>query len=590
MASVPESASPGKARTDSFDVVLPGQLPTADSLLALADSENFTVAARVLPRRIRRHLMAVYGYARLVDFAGDEAYGSREALLDLLESDLKRIYHGTPRIPLLRAMAPTVQQCDVPRETLQRLIDANRQDQRVHRYATTEELLDYCTLSANPIGELVLRIFGRARPENIALSDQVCTALQLLEHCQDLAEDFGKGRIYLPTADLERFSCTEQDLIAPRASPELRALVWFEVTRAGEMLDGAARLVSHLDGLARLAVAGYVAGGRATVRAFADAGHDPLRTEVRPNRLRVVGEWARLSVSSPRPPQPADRVLSAYRHCEEITRTQARNFSYGIRLLPGPKRRAMSAIYAFARRIDDIGDGDLPPEDKLRRLEQAREDVHSISTGASDPVLVALADTDRRMPIDLKAFDDLIDGCEADVRDTRYDTFDELLGYCRCVAGSVGRLSLGVFGCADHASAEPQADALGVALQLTNILRDVLEDRRADRIYLPRQDLEKFGVHLDLDADGMLTDGSANLAGLVRFEARRAQQWYRQGLQLLPMLDHRSRACCASMAGIYRELLQTIATSPRSAMRQRMSLSTPRKAGVALRSLAGVTP
>ena len=138
MASVPDSASPGKARTDSFDVVLPGQLPAADSLLALADSENFTVAARVLPRRIRRHLMAVYGYARLVDYAGDEACGSREALLDLLESDLKRIYHGTPRIPMLRALAPTVHECEVPRETLQRLIEANRQDQRVQRYATLE--------------------------------------------------------------------------------------------------------------------------------------------------------------------------------------------------------------------------------------------------------------------------------------------------------------------------------------------------------------------------------------------------------------------------------------------------------------------
>lgn len=590
MASVPESASPGKTRTDSFDVVLPGQLPAADSLLALANSENFTVAARVLPPRIRRHLLAVYGYARLVDYAGDEAAGSREALLDLLEADLKRVYHGTPRIPLLRALGPTVHECGVPRETLQRLIEANRQDQRVHRYTTLGDLLDYCTLSANPIGELVLRIFGQALPENIALSDRVCTALQILEHCQDVAEDFGRGRIYLPTVDLESFSCPEQDLLAPRATPELRALVWFEVTRAGEMLDEAARLVTRLDGLARLAVAGYVAGGRATVRAFADAGHDPLRTAVRPNRLRAVGEWARLSVAPPRPPQPADRVLSAYRHCEEITRREARNFSYGIQLLPGPKRRALSAVYAFARRIDDVGDGDLPAEDKLVRLQRAREDLRAVSTSAADPVLVALADADRQLPIDLGAFDDLIDGCEADVRGTRYDTFDELLHYCRCVAGSVGRLSLGVFGCSEQARAEPMADALGVALQLTNILRDVLEDRREGRIYLPRRDLEKFGVHLELDESGALTDGQANLAGLVRFEARRAQSWYAEGLQLLPLLDHRSRACCASMAGIYRELLRTIASRPRQAMRQRMSLSAPHKARVALRSLAGVAP
>ena len=590
MASVPESAFPGKTRTDSFDVVLPGQLPAADSLLALADSENFTVAARVLPPRIRRHLLAVYGYARLVDYAGDEAAGSREALLDLLEADLKRIYHGTPRIPLLRALAPTVHECGVPQETLQRLVEANRQDQRVSRYAALDDLLAYCALSANPIGELVLRIFGQALPENIALSDRVCSALQILEHCQDVAEDFERGRIYLPTVDLERFSCAEQDLVAPRATSELRALIWFEVTRAGEMLDEAARLVTRLDGLARLAVAGYVAGGRATVRAFADAGHDPLRTAVRPNRLRVVGEWAKLSVSAPRTPGPADRVQSAYQHCEEITRAEARNFSYGIQLLPGPKRRALSAVYAFARRIDDIGDGDLPAADKLMRLQRAREDLQAVGPSAIDPVLVALDDAHRRMPIDLTAFDDLIDGCEADVRGTRYDTFDELLHYCRCVAGSVGRLSLGVFDCSDHARATPMADALGVALQLTNILRDVLEDRRGGRIYLPQQDMDKFGVSLELDATGALTDGRANLAGLVRFEARRAQTWYAEGLQLLPLLDHRSRACCASMAGIYRQLLRAISARPRQAMQQRMSLSAPQKAAVAVRSLAGVRP
>lgn len=589
MASVPDSASFGKAPPDSFDVVLPGQLPDAEALLALADSENFTVAARVLPRRVRRHLMAIYGYARLVDYAGDEACGSRDSLLDLLDSDLKRIYGGTPRVPLIRALAPTVHECGIPRDVLGRLISANRQDQRVRRYRTFDDLVEYCGLSANPVGELVLHVFGRARPDLVGLSDQICTALQILEHCQDVAEDFAQDRVYLPTADLERFCCPETDLAAPSATPELRGLIWFEVERAREMLDGASSLVGRLDGLARLAVAGYVAGGRATVRAFGSAGHDPLGTEVRPNRLRALGEWARLSVSDGRPTSPAERVASAYRHCEEITRAQARNFSYGIRLLPGPKRRALSAVYAFARRIDDIGDGDLPQEQKLRRLEQARKDVRSATINSSDPVLVALADTDRRTPIQLQAFDDLIDGCEADVREVRYETFDELLHYCRCVAGSVGRLSLGVFGTSDWATAAPLADALGVALQLTNVLRDVLEDRREGRIYLPEQDLQTFGVRLELGEDGTLTDPYANLAGLIRFEADRAQRWYAEGTRLLPLLDHRSRACCASMAGIYHELLRSIVADPRAAMTRRVSLPGRRKALVAAQSLAGIT-
>ncbi|WP_246195539.1 presqualene diphosphate synthase HpnD [Halopolyspora algeriensis] len=282
------------------------------------------------------------------------------------------------------------------------------------------------------------------------------------------------------------------------------------------------------------------------------------------------------------------RVRSAYRRCEEITRREAKNFSYGISLLPGPKRRALSAVYAFARRIDDIGDGERPDEDKLAGLDHARDELRSADTDSADPVLVALADTARRMSVPLEVFDELIEGCEADVRGRRYETFDELLHYCRCVAGSVGRLSLAVFGDDDSPTARARADALGVALQLTNILRDVLEDRRNGRVYLPRQDMERFGVRLDLTEDGMPADDPAALAELIRFEAGRAEQWYAEGLLLLPMLDHRSRACCAAMAGIYHELLRRITDDPRTVLRTRVSLPSRQKIAVAARSLAGM--
>jgi phytoene synthase len=279
-------------------------------------------------------------------------------------------------------------------------------------------------------------------------------------------------------------------------------------------------------------------------------------------------------------------VEQAYRECERITRTQAKNFSYGIRLLPGPKRRALSAIYSFARRIDDIGDGDLGRDAKLRELDQARTELHSAGPESRDPVLVGLIHAASTLPIRLAVFDELIEGCEADVRGVRYRTFDDLLHYCRCVAGSIGRLSLGVFGTADRDTAEQRADALGVALQLTNILRDVHEDRLNGRVYLPDEDLDHFGVDLDSATNG---DRQA-WAGLIRFQAERADAWYAEGLRLLPMLDRRSRACCASMAGIYRELLQRIAADPHAAIRHRASLPGWRKAGVAARSLAGMAP
>ncbi|TMR39765.1 presqualene diphosphate synthase HpnD [Actinomadura geliboluensis] len=280
---------------------------------------------------------------------------------------------------------------------------------------------------------------------------------------------------------------------------------------------------------------------------------------------------------------------SAYRHCENIVRTQARNFSYGIRLLPPPKRRALSAVYAFARRIDDIGDDhDAPPATRLARLAAERERLADAAAHPSDPVLVALSDAARRYPIPLEAFGELIDGCEADVRGASYDTFDDLLWYCRCVAGAVGRLSLGVFGTSDPDTAVPRADALGVALQLTNILRDVREDGLSGRVYLPAKDLVRFGCTLERDGSGRLTDDPGRLAGLIRFEANRAEEWYATGLQLLPMLDRRSSACAGAMAGIYRHLLRRIKADPLTALDTRTSLPTWEKAAVSAMAMSGV--
>jgi phytoene synthase len=289
----------------------------------------------------------------------------------------------------------------------------------------------------------------------------------------------------------------------------------------------------------------------------------------------------------------AIEVRAAYQQCEQITRTQARNFSYGIRLLPAAKRRALSAVYAFARRIDDIGDGALPAADRLAALAEARRSVSALGGPAAgrsgDPVLVALADAARQFAIPLGAFGELIDGCEADVRGTTYATFDDLEHYCRCVAGSIGRLSLGVFGCRDAAVAAPLADALGVALQLTNILRDIREDFGNGRVYLPAEDLDRFGAVLAPDGSGELIADSRQ-EDVVRFEAERARGWYATGLRLMPLLDRRSAASAGAMAGIYLRLLEHISAAPAAALQRRLSLSTGEKALVAARSLAGRWP
>jgi phytoene synthase len=282
-------------------------------------------------------------------------------------------------------------------------------------------------------------------------------------------------------------------------------------------------------------------------------------------------------------------LTEAYRECERITWSQARNFAYGIRLLPPAKRRGLAVIYAFARRIDDIGDGtlpgqkaDMPAEEKIAALEEARQAVlHLSQPDGHDPVLLALADVKRNFPVPMEAFGELIDGCVADVRGTRYETFDDLHYYCRCVAGSIGRLSLGIFGTShDLDEASRLADSLGVALQLTNILRDIREDHQNGRIYLPAEDLAKFDVDLDAPSP-------SQFARLVDYEAERARDWYATGWQLLPMLDRRSAACTGAMAGIYRQLLERIAAQPGAVLSSRVSLSTGEKAMVAVRALAG---
>ena len=274
---------------------------------------------------------------------------------------------------------------------------------------------------------------------------------------------------------------------------------------------------------------------------------------------------------------------AAYRACEEITRREAKNFGYGIRLLRVPERHALSSVYALARRIDDIGDGTAAAADKLVELERVREHQHPIASESEDPVLVAVAAADRLYQLPLNAFDELIDGCERDVRGTTYATFDELVVYCRLVAGSIGRLSLAVFGTADPRAVE-LADDLGVALQLTNILRDVLEDRRNGRVYLPAADAAALGCPPDLS-------GSAEvLADLVALECARVHEWFERGLQLLPFLDRRSRACVGAMAGIYHRLLARIERDPLAVTQGRLSLPASEKVWIAGKCMIGARP
>lgn len=272
-------------------------------------------------------------------------------------------------------------------------------------------------------------------------------------------------------------------------------------------------------------------------------------------------------------------IDDAYQWCEGITRREAKNFAYGIRLLHPPERKAMSAVYALARRIDDIGDGTDSPEEKLAGLQLVRKDIEALDPKTNDPVLAAVADAHHRYELPMECFGEIIDGCEMDVNGTSYESIDDLVKYCRNVAGSVGRLSLAIFGTDQPSVAAPLADSLGVALQLTNILRDVLEDRALGRVYLPSQDALRVGCAPDLS-------GSADeIARLVAYECGRAEQWFAEGLELLPLLNPRSRACVGTMSGIYRRLLVRIERNPFAVTQGRVSVPIIEKVSVAITSL-----
>jgi phytoene synthase len=283
---------------------------------------------------------------------------------------------------------------------------------------------------------------------------------------------------------------------------------------------------------------------------------------------------------------PALEIEHAYRRCEAITREQAANFFYGIRLLPRSKRQAMSAVYAFARRVDDIGDGELDRAAKLEALESERRLIADLAAGgpetAQDPVAVGLGHAYRHYGLPLDALEQLVDGVQADVLGTTYETFDELLVYCRQVAGSIGRLCLAIFTGAterDGNGAAALADDLGVAMQLTNIIRDIREDRDRGRVYLPAEDLRRFGC------EDLFAASRHDAAALIRFEADRAAEWFDHGLELVELLDRRSAACVLAMTGIYRGILDRIALDPTEVLDRRISLPVWEKAWVAARSL-----
>jgi phytoene synthase len=532
---------------------------------ARARGENFPVASFLAPAWARQHLRAIYGFARLVDTLGDEAPGDRLALLEELERELD----GPPETEVMRRVHMTIEAQSLPLEPFRRLIEANRIDQSKARYETWEEVREYCTYSADPVGRLVLGVYGRLdEPALVEMSDAVCTGLQLVNFLQDPPRDLKLGRVYLPQEDLRRFGLVEEELAGP-GSERFRSLARFESERARSLLDHGFSLASALGGRPGRSVALFARGGIAALEALERADYDVFTHRPSPSAF-ALGRLALEELSRP------SKTAIAYAQALRITRREARSFAWGIRILPRPKQRAVAALYAFARRVDDIADDpSLSADERQSRLESCRGAVESLPDSRDgDLVLVALADAVTRYEIPKQALFDLVDGGLMDVDRSRYDSWEELREYCRRVAGAVGTACAAVYGPSEPEKAMAYAETLGVALQQINIIRDVGEDWRLGRVYLPQKELERFGV---TEADIEAAHTGPEWRALMEHQAARAERLLAEGLQLLQHLDRRSALGVRSFAGTYRRLLEQMRASGFEVFDVPPSLSTAEK-------------
>ena len=573
--------------------------------LATHHYENFNVVSWLLPRQLHQHFYNVYAYCRWSDDLGDEVGDSPRALqlLDAWEDELRLVYHNDrmPSHPVLIALRETVIAKQIPMEPFSDLLRAFRQDQRVHRYANWDHLLDYCVYSANPVGRLVLYVCDYRDEHRQRLSDYTCTALQLANFWQDVSRDLEKGRIYIPLDALAAYGLTEEDIVARRFDERYVRLMHFLIDRTRKLFAAGAPLAAEVDGKLRVDIELFSRGGLAILDAIESSGYNTLQ------RRPALSKWSKLRLiaaalflrhaensaqrdpASPAPHSAAPRsdkptatasasstesLRQSYAECNRVAREAHSSFYLAFFGLRKPKRNALCALYAFNRLVDNVSDepGDL--ESKRRGLARWRAFLDEAAAGntGGHPILPALADTISRFEIPTRYFHDLILGAEMDLTINTYATFDRLSEYCYRVAGTVGLTCTHVFGFTDP-KAPDLAERLGLAFQLTNIIRDVGSDYALGRVYIPLEHLQRFGCQTT-DLVGPLTE---QLQNLLEFEADRAWRFYEEGAQLVHCVDPDSRATLWALIRTYSTLLARIEERGFDVFSSRISLSSAEK-------------
>ncbi len=588
--------------------------------LTRAHYENFTVVSALLPRRLVPHFYPIYAYCRWADDLGDETGGGQRAL-DLLawwRQQLRDCYEGNVRHPVLVALRPTIERFAIPSRPFLDLLVAFEQDQRVKHYACFDDLLEYCRHSANPVGRLVLYLCECFNDETAALSDHICTGLQLANFWQDVRRDYQElGRIYLPEEDRRTFHIPDEDLAAGRFTPEFRELMRFEVNRARDYLDCGRPLLDLVPRDVRVDIELFIEGGLAILRKIEAVDFDVWKARPKLSKrektgllLRAFRQKSRLWVARRRRPlisrspgveyavlgtqysklgsqcsglqtashgpsksfAQSDSLHASYSFCRRLARKAARNFYYAFQVLPPEQRKSMDALYAFMRVTDDLVDEPGEAQAKKRSLAEWRVQLDRALEGDySHPLHAALNDTVRRHAIPTRYLHEAIDGAAMDLESVRFATFDDLYRYCYRVASAVGLCCIHIWGFANEKARE-YAEAAGIAFQLTNILRDLGEDLDRDRVYLPEEELARFQC-----PPQSWRHRGENYHRMMAFQVARAREFYRQAEPLAQMLDSSGRAVFQVMTRIYRELLEEIERRDYDVFTRRVRVSRWRK-------------